>query len=94
MGYQNDCPGEAHPGVQIFFEIFQTEEVFWTKTRFSRPGYILERKVRKGTPQNLTMPDKKVFEIFFLRRPEKIFFCDFCFWAEKMNFGGSRYGFS
>ena len=92
MGYQNDHLEEAHPRLQK--TIFETEEVFWTKNRFSRPGYVLARKVRKGTPHNSTMPDKKVFKILFPRRPEKIFFGDFCFWSDKMNFGGSRYGFS
>ena len=94
MGYQNKGLEEAHPAEQKNVKNFETEEVFWTKNRFSRPGYVLARKVRKGTPHNSTMPDKKVFEIFFPRRPEKIVFVDFCFWSEKMNFGGSRYGFS
>ena len=82
MGYQNDCPGEVHPEVQFFFEIFETEEVFWTKNRFSRPGYVLAKIVIKRTPHKSTKPDKIKFFNFFPRRPEKILFGDF-FWPEK-----------
>ena len=94
MGYQNEGLEEAHPAEQKNVKIFETEEVFWTKSRFSRPGYVLAKKVRKETPHKSTKLDKKAFEIFFPRRPEKILFGDFCFWSEKMSFGGSRNRFS
>ena len=44
MIHQNDGLEEADPEFQKKIKFFETEEVFWTKNRFSRPGCVGSKK--------------------------------------------------